>query len=464
MNGHSTYERMAAAPSTLSPVQSADLATHLTGCAACRVRAEDYARQDAYVRAIPLGEPPQSVLPAVLASAEALPQPRSRLGALGRVSVPLLVLLALLVAGTVALAAGGIIRVYHPETPISPGTAGKLFFAPVLPPYPSVHYRALDPATAARQSGYAVAYLRTPPADIHHSVGVDVITHAGLPATPPTPMPGQQSPPGLAVAIRSVVRYGGDGHTVLLTLVEPSPQVIRTRELLLGQRTVRLPSGQDAWGSSDVGQALPFLQPVSGGVHVLAWVSGHYVVTMFSDLSFARLKGLAGQVAVIPPASSPSQRHVPSSWPAPMTVAPLPARLRVRVDGSALSSQTGNRLKVRYLFNFGSYSQGGLYGLDKWSKVSIRILFPPSLRSRTRDKEPHQRFGGGGMGMGGSITFNTMGMASRTVTKALQQGVIIRVAWTEKGARREQTFHYPIIPASRCNPQDPSCAGSLGTR
>jgi hypothetical protein len=55
-------------------------------------------------------------------------------------------------------------------------------------------------------------------------------------------------------------------------------------------------------------------------------------------------------------------------------------------------------------------------------------------------------------------------MSPLSLKQALRQGLTIHVAWTEKGQRRQQTFRYPIIPASQCNRDDPSCASILHTR
>ncbi len=463
MIGHARFRRMAAA-STLTPGERAALATHLDGCAECRGRVEDYRLQDTFLRALPLGAAPRSALPAVLAAPGAGIGARAPYGALSRGTVLLLAVLLLVALSTVALAAGGVIRVFRPENPISPATSARLFYVPSLPPYATVHYRTLDPRAAAQQSGYAVAYIPTPPTDISTSIGVDILPHAGWPPTMSGPQPRDPRLRGLAVAIRSVVRYHGSDHTAILALNEPSPRVITTRELLLGQRTVTLPNGQDAWVSDDVSSALPFVRPATGAVHVLAWVSGHYVVSLFSDLSFSRLKGLAAQVAVVPPAAHSAQRSIPSTWPTPLPLQRLPAKLDVHVDGAALFRSRDDHLKVSYFFNVGSYSQGALYGLDKWSQVSIRILFPPALRARTHDAQPHQTFSGGGMGTGGDARFNTAGMSPGSLQQALHHGLTVRVAWTEKGQRRSRTFRYPIIPASQCNPDDPSCTTALVIR
>lgn len=459
MNSHARYQRMAAATSTLTPRECNELATHLDGCTECRVRAEAYQLQDhALHDALLQCVPPRSALPSVLASGQEADGRKAPYRVLTRVPLALLALPVLIALTTVALAAGGVIHVYRPETPASPGTLARLFYAPALPPYQDVRYRTLDPSTAARQSGYAVAYIRNPPSDVSTTVGVDISPHVGWPATTSGPQPSNPELRGLAVAIRSIIRYHGTVHTVVVALDEPSPKAIQTRELMLGERTVSLPNGQNAWTSNDVSGTLPFVRPPTGSVHVLAWVSGHYVVTIFSDLPFTRLERLATRVVVVPPVANASKRAIPVSWPTPMALQPLPAKLDVRVDGSALWTSKGTQLEVRYLFNFGSYSQGALYGLDKWSNVSIQILFPRALRARTHDPQRHQNFSGGGVGMGGSVTFSTAGMSSASLKEALRQGLAIHVAWTEKGRHRHQTFRYRIIPASECNRADPSCA------
>jgi hypothetical protein len=89
-------------------------------------------------------------------------------------------------------------------------------------------------------------------------------------------------------------------------------------------RTVRLPDGQEAWASTGLSTALPFIQPRSGAVNTFAWVAGDYVVSLWSDLSEARLRQLAATTAVVPPNSMPSQRGIPSTWPTPLPLERLP--------------------------------------------------------------------------------------------------------------------------------------------
>lgn len=332
----------------------------------------------------------------------------------------------------------------------------RFFLAPALPPYQNVHYRLLDPDRAARESGYAVAFLETPPTDTAASVGVDIWPYVGWPKHPSGPQPTDPKLRGLGVAIRSLVRYQGGGHTVIVLLNEPSPTAIQTRELILGEHTVHLPGGQEAWASADQSSALPFIHPrpitipyahpYLGTVNTLAWVEGHYVVSLWSDLPEGRLRQLAATTTVVLPNPLPSQRHIPSTWPTPLPLDRLPARLQAIVTGGATYQQHGAKLTVSYLFNFASYSQGALYGLDKWHNVSVTVVFPAALQRHTRDPVPHQTVAGGTFGTGGDSTFQVAGMASGTLARALRQGITVRLAWTEHQQRRRQTFHFPLTP------------------
>jgi hypothetical protein len=480
VNRHKTFEQILAARGTLTHEEREHLADHRAGCPSCQQRAEAYDRQDRFLQALRLDVPPRSALPAVLASpAPVTPRLRryrslltplrsTRTGLPRRmVSFAILAILALAIVTGAVYAAGSIIQVYHPEDRGSPGSLSRLFYTPALPPYPTVHYRSLDPHRAARTSGYAVAYIQTPPRDISTAVGVDIVPHVGWPKQSSGPRPTDPSLQGLAVAIRSVVRYHGGDHTVIVLLNEPSPTAIETRELILGQHTVHLPGGQEAWASADQSSAVPFIQPrpstapyAHAGLptmNMLAWVEGHYVVSLWSDLSEARLRQLAATTAVVPPNPIPSQRGIPSTWPTPLPLDRLPARLQAVASGGATYQLHGTTLNVAYLFNFTSYSEGALYGLDQWHNVSVTITFPSALQRRTKEPIPHQTVPGGNFGTGGAITFKVAGMAPGDLARALRQGGTIRLAWTEHQQRRRQTFHFPLTAGS-CSQVGMNCA------
>jgi hypothetical protein len=368
-------------------------------------------------------------------------------------------LAAVLVTATVAYAANSILHIYHPEQP-GPPPLSRLFWVPSLPPYPTVRYRTLDPARAAHESGYAVAYLHKPPLDLSTSVGVDIFPHVGW---PPMVQPRLTAPrfQGLAVAIRSVVRYRGGGHTVIVLLNEPSPKAIRTRLLVLGERTIHLSNGEDAWASTDVSGSLPFIRPRFGAVQVLAWAHKQYVVSLFSDLPSARLRDMATDIAVIPPNADPRRRHFPRTWPAPLAPDRLPGRLRAVISGAATYEQRGPKLTIRYLVNFGSYSQGALYGLDKWQDVQLRIGFPPALQRHALTRAPEARFGSGAGGTGGNISFNVRRLEQQEIARLLRSGMQVRLTWSEQGKRRGQSFVVPVIAAKDCAAWDPGCQSTI---
>lgn len=368
-------------------------------------------------------------------------------------------LAAVLVTATVAYAAKSILHIYHPEQPGS-APLSRLFWVPSLPPYPTVHYRTLDPARAAHESGYAVAYIQKPPPDLGASVGVDISPYVGWPRTvqPRLIAPRLQ---GLAVAIRSVVRYRGRGHTVIVLLNEPSPKAITTRLLVLGERTIHLVNGQAAWASTDVSGSLPFIRPRSGPVQVLAWADKQYVVSLFSDLPLALLRDMATDVAVIHPNANPRQRYIPRSWPAPLPPDRLPARLRAVISGAATYKQRGPRLTIRYAVDIGSYSQRALYGLDKWQDVRLRIGFPPALQRHALSSAPQARFGSGSGGIGGDISFSVRALGRQEIARLLRAGMQVRLTWSEQGTRRGQSFVVPVMAAKDCAAWDPECQRTI---
>lgn len=234
--------------------------------------------------------------------------------------------------------------------------------------------------------------------------------------------------------------------TVVVLLNEPSPAVIRTRELVLGQHTVRLTDGRDAWSSVDVSAGLYYVQPKSAGVQVLAWIVGAYVVSLWSDLPQVELRRLAEMTTVAPLSPRGTTHGIPRCWPTPQPPDRLPGQLHPIVDAHATYQRRGTTLTIRYLIQFGAYSQGALYGLDKWKDLTISVSFPAVLRSRTRDQLPHQNFGAdsGSGGTGGDLTFNTTGMSPKQLSSALRSGARVQLAWLERGIRHRRSFHLAL--------------------
>src|SRR5947209_27484 len=201
-------------------------------------------------------------------------------------------LLAVVLVGTVAYAATSLIRVQPPEQRDA-GERGTAVFGMFFPPPGYARYRPIDPRRAARESGFAVAYLRPPPAGLDRSVGVwfPVPRHLSVPT--PRPMPGLE---GISMAIRSVVQYHQGSHHLLVALDEPSPRLAQ-QPLLLGQHTIHLANGRPAWSS---------VLPESSQSNTVATVMGGYVVVLAGDVPMKIVERLAGTVVVVPPAGDPA--------------------------------------------------------------------------------------------------------------------------------------------------------------
>ena len=213
-----------------------------------------------------------------------------------------------------------------------------------------------------------------------------------------------------------------------------------------------------AWTPTDVSQSLPFVRPKSSPVQVVSWVVDHYVVSIFGDLPPARLRLLAADVQVVAPKTDSQQRRIPATWPAPLPLERLPARLHVVPGVTASYQRRGATLTIRYFIDLGSYSQGALYGLDKWKDVSIDVVFPRGLQRRSREPAPHQEFPGGSGGFSGAFSVPIAGLQASAVARLLRPSMDVRLAWTEQGKRRRQVFHFPIVPAMPCTIDRAACA------
>ncbi|MFN8513645.1 MAG: hypothetical protein U0841_13875 [Chloroflexia bacterium] len=205
------------------------------------------------------------------------------------IAVALLVFV-IAVAGT-ATTASALIRVYRPEGP--KGSAPIV--APVLPPDCAVPYLTADPATTAQETGRALAYLPQPPAELSDSIEVGL-----LPTSPPLPATT------IAMRTHAVARYQGGGHTLLIALDEPSAALATQHEIMLGDRTIQLANGRDAWIS---------YQPNLRLGNMVAWVSEGYIVIAASDLPAELVATLAGQVVVAPAIAGATSSATPSVSP-----------------------------------------------------------------------------------------------------------------------------------------------------
>lgn len=193
-----------------------------------------------------------------------------------------LVLSAALV-GTVVYAATSVIRVHRPEQPLTRNVV------PYFVPMAMRHYRVENPATAG---GRPIAFLSHPPASFSRSIAVS--------QSPPLDW---KRYPDIDAVIRSTVRYRGAGHTVLVTVFEPSPRDIRTKVFELGTTTMHLANGQLAWSSSNPGRAFDRdIQPLARTVNAVEFTNGRFIVGVFSDLPVSTVSALAAQVVVRAPA------------------------------------------------------------------------------------------------------------------------------------------------------------------
>lgn len=324
-----------------------------------------------------------------------------------------MLLLAAVMTGTV-VAAVSYLRVERPEEP-----SGEIaMFPPILPPAGSELYRPMDPARAAKESGLAVAYLRQPPAGVAEKVEVDV-----------RPQADRADPDEVSIAIRSLVRYRGNGHTVLVVLDEPSPAMARKELLSLGDRTIRLSDGREAWVSE---------HPEWPQGNAVASVVDRYVVVVASDLPAEQVRALASRVVVAPPSGEPAERGIPSSWPLPATEASDADGVEMTVSGDIESGGTEDRPYLRFDCTIGQ-SRGG-----EAEDVRVQVAFPPALEGRKLEAYPAIPYGKTGpgwrAGFGGEIAFDTSGMGAPAVRNALGQGITVRVTWTEDGQPRQRTF------------------------
>jgi hypothetical protein len=83
---------------------------------------------------------------------------------------------------------------------------------------------------------------------------------------------------------------------------------------------------------------------------------------------------------------------------------------------------------------------------SQWKDVTVSIVFPRALLRRASDPPPTHTFHGemGGGGFGGDMAVSLKTLSPALLQQTLQRGVSVRVAWTEKGHRRQQMFHFPM--------------------
>lgn len=326
-------------------------------------------------------------------------------------------LLAVILAGTVVYAAS-LLRVHPPEEPVRGGAAADIIVPPLLPPAGEEQYRLMDPVRAAKESGLPLAYLPRPPA------GLDEVAVS---------LGAQRAPSDAAevsLAIRSIVRYRGGGHTLLVVLDEPSPGMAREHSLVLGERTVRLPDGREAWAET---------HPEWPQANTVSTVVDRYVVVVASDLPEERVRELASRVMVSPPSGAAAERGIPAGWPTPVTREQANTA-DVVVTGDIDAEASGDRASLSFDLSIGN--SGGRSADD----VRVVVAFPPALAERAledyrgppiQDMGPSER-----SGFGGEVAFDTSGMAPAAVREALAEGIRVRAMWIDRGQPEQRTFEF----------------------
>jgi hypothetical protein len=329
-------------------------------------------------------------------------------------------LLALALAGT-AVASTSLLRLQRPEQHPSGGNTMVMAFAGAMPwilCQPAA-FQPLDPSRVAPLTGRPIAYLPVPPA------GMDAPPQVSLIGTP-----GRwPQPDAIAYGPRAVVRYHGGGHTLIVELDEVSPGMA-LKSILVGERTIQLPDGRQAYASTFPGWPVP---------NAVAFAADRSIVTVASDLPAATVEQLAAAVLVAPAAAAPTGDGVAaipiaSVGPIAGTAPAAPA-----VTGTVQHSQgrwPDSRLHVRYAIAIAATAC-----TRPAQQVQAAVEFPPALAAHAIDPNPPVGFASlGSAGFGGDVAFDVSGMPPATVQAALAGGIAVRVSWVEDGRRKERTF------------------------
>ena len=183
--------------------------------------------------------------------------PRGLAGALA------VLLITFLLAGAL-VAASSVLRVQRPEDGGARDATSDVLVRPLLPPPGALVYWRVDPPTAAQETGRALAYLPQPP------TGLDEPVEVALPAL------SALSKGEVAIRTNALVHYQGGGHSVFIALDEPSATIAQQQQrLLLGQRTIQLADGREAWAS---------FRPQWPESNVVATAMDRFLVVVASDL------------------------------------------------------------------------------------------------------------------------------------------------------------------------------------
>lgn len=332
------------------------------------------------------------------------------------IAVALAVVTAMATAGSIGRGSIQVIRVFFPEQGgARMGPRGNMMGLFASPGIPFVRYRAISPAVAARRSGLPVAYLAKVPSVLRGTVGTRVY-QGGSWTTTNT---------GVGLKLHSLVRYSGTDHTLIVALFEPSPTLIARYQVLLGEHTVHLTTGQSAWTT---------VTPNSYQPDQVAFISGRYIVSIASDLPFQRIERIASAITVSPATAG---GQLPSLWPAPLPVATANFGVDIALTGTVERYvSAGGKLGLRYSLRIGNRAMG------QERREDIALILPPGIafahHSGRRVYVIH--FGGGNGAVGGAEELNARD------PRGFDQGLSVRVTWRLRGVTGERTFYFPITP------------------
>ncbi len=185
----------------------------------------------------------------------------------------LLAIAVLLLVSTTAAFASGFLNVLNPET-----AKGPAIVPPLLAPPGQAGY-ANQPAGEGiiAPDHRPVAQLLAPPADLSQSLAVNFPNG-----------PSEASSAMISYSILASVRYGGNGHTLLVTTARPS-RAAAQQPTVLGNQTIKLPEGTTAWVTTGIPGDTP---------NQVVFLRNDLIITVAGDLPVSSLAEFAEQVIV----------------------------------------------------------------------------------------------------------------------------------------------------------------------
>ncbi len=185
----------------------------------------------------------------------------------------LLVFVIVLFVGATAAFASGFLNVLNPET-----AKGPAIVPPLLAPPGQAGY-ANQPAGEGiiAPDHRPVAQLLAPPADLAQSLAVNFPDG-----------PSEASSATISYSILASVRYGGNGHTLLVTTARPS-RAAAQQPTVLGNQTIKLRDGTTAWVTTGIPTDTP---------NQVVFLRDDLIITVAGDLPISSLAELAEQVII----------------------------------------------------------------------------------------------------------------------------------------------------------------------